>query len=568
MQLLDWFIVIAYLVWIVWTGVRLARKRDTMEGYLLAGRSLPWWAVGLSVMATQMSAITLVGATGQAYGDGMRFIQFYFGLPIAMVILCITVVPFFHRAGVYTAYEYLERRFDARTRALAGFLFLLSRGLSCGVIIAAPATILSVALGWSPTITILSMGAVTTLFTVLGGVRAVTWNDVRQMVIVGVGLTAVVVTIILALPDDIGFSGALNIAGAAGRLKTVDFSANLNETYTFWSGLIGGVVLMLSYFGCDQSQVQRFLTARSVNEGRISLLMSAFLKIPLQFGILLIGTLVFAAYHFVDPPLLFRRDVAEQVAAGPRHAEWEQLQGRYRGVLAERRAAALRWAEHSEGSGSDEALASYRAAVGRFDSVRAHAVALAVSQTGEKEYRDVNYVFPTFILEQLPTGLVGLMIAAIFAAAICAVAAELNALATTSVVDFYRRFVRPDATEKQSLRVSRLATIFWGTVACIVATYAVNLGSLIEVVNKFGSYFYGSLLGVFALAIGVRRSNGRGAFWGLIAGMATVATVALLLPRLSFLWLNVVGCSAALLVGAVLMPWRNDPSTPSVRANP
>lgn len=550
MQFLDWIVVALYLAWIVWTGVRISRKRDTMEGYLLAGRSLPWWAVGLSVMATQLSAITLVGATGQAYSDGMRFIQFYFGLPIAMVILCVTVVPFFHRAGVYTAYEYLEKRFDARTRALAGILFLLSRGLSCGVIIAAPATILSIAFGWSELVTILAMGIGTTIYTVLGGVRAVTWNDVKQMGVIGVGIVAVIVVILQMIPDEVGFKGALDIAGAAGRLKTIDTSINLNDTYTIWSGLIGGLVLMLSYFGCDQSQVQRYLTARSVNEGRVSLLMSAFLKIPLQFVILLIGVLVFAADHFVEPPLLFRRDVAEKLASGAQQEQWGLLQKEYHQALTERRSAALGWAS----ADSNRALLDrYRSTEGRVDSVRARAVALAKTLPGEKDYKDVNYIFPSFILQRLPVGLVGLMIAAIFAAAMSSIAAELNSLATTTVVDFYRRFFKPDATEQESLRASRIATVFWGVIACIVATYAVNLGSLIEVVNKFGSYFYGSLLGVFVLAIGVKRSNGRGAFWGLICGMTAVALVAVAYPELSFLWLNVVGCSAALVVGVMFM---------------
>src|SRR5512137_1447468 len=282
MHLLDWAVVVAYLVWIVWDGLKRSKATSEVEGYFLANRSLPWWAVGLSVMATQLSAITLVGTTGQGYADGLRFVQFYLGLPIAMIILSVTVVPFFYRAKVYTAYEYLERRFDGRTRTLASLLFLASRGLSCGVIVAAPAVILSIVLGWNLTLTVLAIGLPTAFYTMFGGVQAVTWTDVKQMAVIVAGVVAAVVVLIVGLPPAVGVGQALHVAGAAGRLRALDFSFNLNETYTFWSGIIGGLFLMLSYFGCDQSQVQRYLTAKSIEEGRDSLMMSAYVKIPLQ----------------------------------------------------------------------------------------------------------------------------------------------------------------------------------------------------------------------------------------------------------------------------------------------
>ena len=303
MHFIDWLIITIYLIWIVSDGLKRSKGLNAVRGYFLANRSLPWWAVGLTVMATQMSAITLVGTTGQGYTDGMRFVQFYFGLPVAMIILSVTLVPFFYRANVYTAYEYLERRFDVRTRTLASLLFLLSRGLQAGVVIAAPAVILSIILNLNLTITILAIGLPTTIYTMFGGVQAVTWTDVKQMVIIVAGLAAAIVGLVMGLPDEIGVGEALHVAGTTGRLLTLDFTFDLNETYTVWSGMIGGLFLMLGYFGCDQSQVQRYLTARSVTAGRQSLMMSAFAKIPLQALILLTGVLVFTFYLFNAPPL-------------------------------------------------------------------------------------------------------------------------------------------------------------------------------------------------------------------------------------------------------------------------
>ena len=347
MHWLDWLVVAAYLIWVVWDGLRRTQGGDRLEGYFLGNRSLPWWAVGLSVMATQLSAITLVGTTGQGYRDGLRFVQFYFGLPIAMLILAVTAVPFFYRAGVYTAYEYLERRFDAKTRALTSGLFLLSRGLQCGVIIAAPAVILSIVLGWNLSVTVLAIGLPTALYTIVGGVQAVTWTDVKQMVVIVMAVLAAVVVLVTGLPDSIGLGSALHVAGATGRLTAIDFRFDLTNTYTFWSGMIGGLFLMLSYFGCDQSQVQRYLTARSVDEGRQSLFMSAYVKIPLQALILLTGVLVFTYYLFVQPPMLFNpvHDADVQIGPGPgrvrrpRRAVRRGVHGAARGGRRARRGA-------------------------------------------------------------------------------------------------------------------------------------------------------------------------------------------------------------------------------------
>jgi len=559
MHSFDWLVVAAYLVWIVHDGLKRTKNAGEVEGYFLANRSLPWWAVGLSVMATQLSAITLVGTTGQGYADGMRFVQFYFGLPIAMILLSITLVPFFYRARVYTAYEYLEQRFDLKTRTLASLLFLLSRGMSCGAIIAAPAVILSIILDWNLTLTILAIGLPTILYTMVGGVQAVTWTDVKQMVVIVGGLLAAVGALLAGLPDGIGLGDALNVAGAAGRLTAIDFTFDVRQTYTFWSGLLGGLFLFLSYFGCDQSQVQRYLTARSVDEGRHSLLMSAYFKIPLQALVLLTGVLVFVFYLFNQPPMLFKQSAA-QIAQSDRAADYQAVETEFARAFESRKQAAVALAHAADDDARSGARAAFVAADTEVEAVRRRAGAIAAEVGGDEKYRDrtgdtpapdVNYVFPTFITTQMPVGLIGLMIAAIFAAAMSSIAAELNSLATSSVIDIYRRLLRPSESDAHYLTVSKAATAFWGGFACVVASFAAGLGSLIEVVNRFGSFFYGSLLGVFVLAVVFRRATGTGAFVGLIAGMAVVLTVAFhpSTSGISFLWQNPIGAIVVVVVG-------------------
>ena len=548
----DWLVIGGYLAWVLYDGLKRSRGADAVEGYFLAGRSLPWWAVGLSVMATQMSAVTLVGTTGQGYADGLGLVQMYFGLPPAMIILSVTLVPFLYRARVFTAYEYLERRFDRKTRALTGLIFLVSRGLAVGVIISAPAVVLSVVLGWDVTLTALAIGVPTTCYTMLGGVQAVAWADVKQMVIIVGGLLAVVAVLVAGLPGGVGLGDAMHLAGATGRVTAIDFSPDPGRTYTFWSGLVGGLFLMLGYFGCDQSQVQRHLTADSVDAARRSLLMSAYWKIPLQALILLTGVLVFIFYLFNAPPMLFDPVGAAAARDGGRSAEYAGLETEFARAFAARRDAADRLLEaRRDGSaGAVEAAAeAFRAGQRRLGAVRDRAAGLAEEATGE-EYADVNYVFPTFVVTHLPVGLVGLLIAAVFAAAMSSAAAELAALSTTTVIDFYRRFVNRGATDRHYLRVSKAATALWGAAATVFAVFAADLGSLIEVVNQVGSYFYGSLLGVFVLAVGFPRATADGAFLGLFAGMASVALVESV-ADVSFLWNNVVGTVAVVAVGLV-----------------
>jgi len=541
MRPFDWVVVVAYVTWVIVDGLRRSKGTDKVDGYFLANRSLPWWAVGLSVMATQMSAVTICCTTGLGYSTGLRFVQLYFGLPLAMIILSLTVVPFFTRARVYTAYEYLEKRFDARTRSLASLLFLLGRALSLGVTLAAPAVVMSAVLGWTLPVTVLAICIPMILYTTLGGVQAVAWTDVKQMFLVVGGMSAAVVILIYGIVEHVSFGQALGLAGATGRLKAIDFSFNVSERYTFWSGMIGGLFLMLSYFGCDQSQVQRYLTAKSIDEARSSLMMSAFVKIPLQLLILACGVLVFVFYLFQTPPMLFNRAYDAQVAAGPRAAEYSALQQRFDREIETRRDAAVR---NDRGA--------FLASDARVRDIRNNATAIVRQSTGDEGFNDVNYVFPTFITTRLPIGLVGLMIAAIFAAAMSASGGELNALATATIIDFYRRRFVTGATEAHYLLVSKAATIAWGLFACVVAIYAANQGALIEVVNRYGSLFYGSLLGVFILAIVTRRATARGAFWGMIAGMAVVLFVAFRMPWIEFLWHNVIGAVVVIVVGMVI----------------
>jgi len=542
MRYLDWAIVAVYLVYVIWDGIRMTKHSGSKEGYFLANRGLPWWAVGLSVMATQLSAITLVGTTGQAYSDGMRFIQFYYGLPFAMIILCVTVVPFFYRANVFTAYEYLEKRFDVRVRTLTSFFFLISRGLGVGTIISAPAIVLSIVFGWNLIATIFAIGLSTTIYTVFGGVQAVTWTDVKQMVVIFVGLGVCFFVILGSFPADVTLGDGLRLAGSLGKLEMVDTTFDLKEKYTLWSGLIGGLFLMLGYFGCDQSQVQRFLTAKSVDEGRTSLLMSAFLKIPMQFGILLIGIMVFIFYQFTPPPIVFN---AAEVAKAGQSEQFREIQQRYDTAHEDRRIAATQFA-----ADSPELRQSYIDADKRFNDSRKEAVSF-VRATSNASFNDINYVFPTFVLQNMPMGVIGLLIAAIFAAAMSSIAAELNALATATTIDFYRRLYKPEATDKHYVAVGRISTFIWGVFACIVAIFAANLGSLIEVVNKFGSFFYGSLLGVFVLAFVVKRARSRGAFFGLLFGIVSV-WVASIYTDIEFLWFNVIGCLVTVLAGYLI----------------
>jgi solute:Na+ symporter, SSS family len=540
---IDWVVLVVYFVGIVGFGIWVGRGTKQMSDFFLAGREMKWWAAGLSVMATQISAITFVGTTGQAYTQGMGFLVVYFGLPIAMVVLSLTLVPFFYRSGVFTAYEYLEKRFDTRTRTLTSLLFIFSRTLAMGVTLYAPSLVLSVILGWSETATILVMGGTTIVYVVHGGNKSVIWTDVVQMLIIWAGIFICAGAALAHLPEGVSLRDGLAIAQITNHLEMMDLSTDPSRTYTLWSGVIGGAFLAMAYFGADQSQVQRYLSARSLTEARLSLLFSGFLKVPMQFLILLTGVLVFVFYHFERPPLLWNAQEMHRLEVTLPADELASMQAALTTAHAARQAAASDYAR----TRSDASRVAYRAAHEKMDAVHAQASQRASQLTG-KPYNDTNYIFPSYVISRLSGGLAGLVMAVIFAAAMSTLAGEFNSVATASMVDFYQRFVRPDASTSHYLWASRLFTALWGCFACLVAFQVGRYGSAIEVVNKFGSYFYGSILGVFLLAILAPKASARGAFWGLLSGMAAVLLVALFTP-VSYLWHNVVGAVTVFVTG-------------------
>jgi len=546
MRPLDWAVMFTWLAFIVSYGLYRGRGSSTMNKYLLAGKTMPWYAMGLSIMATQASAITFISTTGQSYTDGMRFVQFYFGLPIAMVILCATAVPIFHRANVYTAYEYLEQRFDSKTRSLVSVIFLIQRGLAAGLSLYAPAVVLSVVLGWSDRTTTILMGVLIMAYISFGGIKAVTWADVQQMFLILCGLVLAMVLAVHLLPGNVSFRDAVSLAGAAGRLNAVTLHFDWNDRYNIWSGLIGGMFLALAYFGCDQSQVQRYLTGKSVTHSRLSLLLNAMAKIPMQFFILFIGAMVFVFFIFEQPPVLFQPVELRNVQQS---AQFPEVERRYQHAFEDRRTAADQYlaAEHAGDSAARQAsMQRYRSAQQELND--AHT---AGERLVGKEFDDTNYIFLSFVTRYLPVGVVGLLVAVIFSAAMSSTSGEINSLAAVTVIDIYRRHVKPDASDRHYLVASRMATVFWGCFAMGFAQYGKNFGALIQAVNVIGSLFYGGLLGVFVLAFFFRGVGANGAFFGVIAGEAAIFA-ANLFTNISFLWYNVIGCLVVVLVGVAV----------------
>jgi len=551
MRPLDWVVLVGSLVSIIAYGLYRGRGSNTVDRYLLAGKSMPWYAMALSIMATQASAITFISTTGQSYVDGMRFVQFYFGMPLAMVVLSATAVPIFHRAKVYTAYEYLENRFDAKTRALASVIFLMQRGLSVGLTFYAPAIVLSVIFGWPDRLTTLIIGVTVVIYTVTGGIRTITWTDVQQMLIILFGLLVALVMILWMLPRQVSILDAIHLAGAAGKLNAVTFHFDWNDRYNLWSGLIGGMFLALSYFGCDQSQVQRYLTGKSIAQSKLSLLFTAMAKIPMQFFILFIGAMVFVFYIFEPAPMVFQRAEYERIQRPEMRARYDPIAARYQDAIARRKTEALAIVEarHAhDPRAENEAMFRYRSAQRDVDTARLEGAHLVAATGGEKGFRDTNYIFLSFVTRYLPAGIVGLVIAVILAATMSSSSGEINSLATVSVVDIYKRHFRKDASDRHYLAASRLATAFWGAYAVAFSGFGKNLGSLIEAVNIVGSLFYGSLLGVFVLAFFFKRVTGTGAFVGLLAGEAAIFA-AFLFTGISFLWYNVIGCVVVIAAG-------------------
>lgn len=545
MRPLDWCVLVGCLALVVGYGTWRGRGSNTVKKYMLAGNSMPWYAIAFSIMATQASAITFISTTGQSYVDGMRFVQFYFGLPLAMIILSVTLVPLFHRAKVYTAYEYLEKRFDAKTRALASVIFLIERGLAIGISLYALAIVLSMILGWPDRITILIVGAVAVLYTATGGVVATTWTEFPQMMVMTSGLFGAFGAALWLLPTGISPLGAVKVAAAAGKLHMLVPQFSWSDRYNIWSGLLGGMFLALAYFGCDQSQVQRYLTGRSLKDSRLSLLFNGVAKIPLQMFILFIGAIVFSFYNFEKPPMVFDQTTLHQMEVSP---DYQHIIQRYDAAFEQRKAAATQLAEANPGSYDPPRAVTeeYRHADKEFSAARAEAIDLA-KKTNAGKFNDTNYIFLTFVTRYLLTGIVGLIIATIIGAAISSVSSEINSLATVTIIDIYKRHSRKPASDHHYLKTAKIATVFWGAYAVTTAGFGRNLGSLIEAVNILGSLFYGGLLGVFVLA-GIKRVTGNGAFFGVVFGEITIFGVAAF-TRISFLWYNVIGCLVVIGVG-------------------
>jgi solute:Na+ symporter, SSS family len=558
---LDWFVMVLTIIAIPSFGLWKGRGSKTVNQYLLAGKTMPWYAMGLSIMATQASAITFIATTGQAYVDGMRFVQFYFGLPIAMVILSATAVPIFHKSGVYTAYEYLEKRFDAKTRALAAVVFLIQRGMAVGLSIYAPAIVMSVIFGWPDRVTTLIIGAVCVLYTTKGGIPAVTWTDVMQMTIIFAGLILGLVTVVSLMPPSVSFADAVYLAGAVGKLNAVDLKFDPNSRYNLWSGVFGGAFLALGYFGCDQSQVQRYLTGKSVAQSRLGLLFNAMAKVPMQFFILFVGAMVFVFYLFIQPPMLFEKAAMKTVSAQSGFAAVQHhfdLAWHRRQKAAEALNAARKRDDATALAG---ATAEYRAAQKEIDEARNGGIQLWEKTQDQTplhgagltpgKFNDTNYIFLSFVTKYFPAGVIGLVIAVIFTAAMSSSSGELNSLAAVSVMDLYSRHFRKDASDRHYLLASRVFTAAWGAWAVVFAQYAKQLGSLVEAVNQVGSFFYPVLLGVFILAFFFRRVQGSAAFWAMVIGECAIVSCAVF-TKIAFLWYNVIGTLVVVACGVLL----------------
>jgi SSS family solute:Na+ symporter len=544
MSTIDWTVLIASLVFIVTYGVWKGRGSKNIQGYLMADRNIRWYIVALSVMATQASAITFLSTPGQAYADGMRFVQFYFGLPLAMIVLSITIVPIFHKLNVYTAYEYLENRFDLKTRGLAALLFLIQRGFAAGLTIYAPSIILSTLLGWNIYVTNLAIGVMVIIYTASGGSKAVSWTQTQQMIIIMFAMAGAFYMIIHLLPQNVSFTDALYVAGKMGKLNAIDFSFDLNNRYNIWSGVIGGFFLALAYFGTDQSQVQRYLTGKSITHSRLGLLTNGLVKVPMQFFILLLGAMVFVFYQFTAPPLFFNKVESQAVRDSKLGEKYRAIERQYKAASNEK-TELIKLLVKARQQGDEEVLAGVEDRLDRAEEkvndLKAQGVALIRKHSANENIGDTNYIFLSFVLKYMPVGLLGLIIAAIVAASMSSTSSELNALASTTVVDIYKRMMKTEASDRHYLNASKLLTVAWGIFAIIFAQYANRLGTLVEAVNILGSLFYGTILGIFLVSFYLKFVRGGAAFYAAI--LAEIGVIlCYLFTRISYLWYNVVGC--------------------------
>ncbi len=547
MNQIDWLVLGLTLSGIVGFGLWKGRSsKKNIEGFLLADRQLPWYHVTLSVMATQASAITFLSAPGQAYTDGMRFVQFYFGLPLAMTVLSVTFIPMFKKMQVYTAYEFLEGRFDLKTRVLTSLLFLIPRALSTGVTIAAPSIILSTILGWDLYWTDIMTGTIVTLYCMFGGSKTISYTQMQQMFVVLVGMLLAGYMVVHLLPAEMGFVDTLKVAGKMGKLNVIDWKFDLNNRYNVWSGLIGGFFLQLSYFGTDQSQVGRYLSGESVGESRLGLLMNGILKIPMQFLILLVGALVFVFYQFHEAPLFFNQTELSKVSST---SEYQQIEGHNKQLFEQKQAAVYRLSSALKSGNTQEIETAKTTVLGidkQVNGLRDEVKTLIKKNDEHAETNDTNYIFLSFVTKYLPVGMVGLLIAVILLASMGSMASAFSSLTSCTIVDIYKRLLNPNASDSHYLTTSRLVTLGWGIFCIIVAQFAANLGSLIEAVNILGSWFYGTILGVFLVAFYFRKIHGDAVFWAAI--LAEVFVIyAWWIDLTAFLWLNLIGCVLVIL---------------------
>ena len=565
----DWIILVITLAGIITYGLYKSRTTHNLEGYILANRSLPWGLVLLSIMGTQASAITFLSAPGQAYTDGMRFVQYYFGLPLAMIVICIFFVPVFSKLKVYTAYEFLENRFDGKTRTLTSFLFLLSRGVSTGISVFAPSIILSSLLGWNIYWTNLFMGGLLIIYTLSGGAKAVAYTQRLQLIIIFVGMFLAAYMVVHMLPKGVGFTDALQVSGKLGRLNviTTGFEKgngfDWGDKYNIWSGVIGGFFLALSYFGTDQSQVGRYLTAKSLKESRIGLLMNGIVKVPMQFAILLIGALVFTFYQFNDAPIFFNQAQLNKLENTSYKDSLHVAQKTYDDLLKQKKITVALFADAQTGVEKNNRTLELRQLQQQSDSIRKKVKTWMQAGKVEGDNSDTNYIFLRFVVDNLPVGMVGLLIAIIFLASWGSIAAAINSLASSTMIDFHRRFSKKEITSEAEYRMSKRYTLLWGIFCIVVAMYSYNIGnSLIETVNELGSIFYGPILGVFLVALFFRKiKNGTAVFYATLLTQLLIFAIyipaKLKLIGLGFLWLNPIGAFGVIFFALLLHPILN-----------
>ncbi|HSC52210.1 MAG TPA: sodium:solute symporter [Phnomibacter sp.] len=551
MAFIDWLVLVATLAGIISYGLYKSKHEKNIEGYFLSSRSMPWWLVLLSIMGTQASAITFISAPGQAYTDGMRFVQYYFGLPIAMVVICAFFVPIYQKLRVRTAYEFLEQRFDLKTRTLASFLFLIGRGLSTGISIYAPAIILSTLLGWNIYLTNLVMGGLLIIYTVGGGAKAVAYTQQLQFIIIMLGMFLAAYTVVQLLPEGIGFKEAISSGGQMGKMNIISSGVTDNgfdwkDKYNIWSGVIGGFFLALSYFGTDQSQVGRYLTAKNTRESRLGLLMNGLVKVPMQFFILLVGVLVFAFYQFKEAPIFFNQTLVEQAKQTSYKPALEKVEQEYHVLQNQGIQQRLQLTKSFNSAG----LVKLRENYAEQQVLRSQYATLLKEAVPSGESNDTNYVFLHFVIQYLPKGLVGLLIAVIIIAAWGSIAAALNSLASSTVIDIHCKVFQKDCDEKTAYRLGWQYTLGWGLFSVAVAMFATNMGSLIEAVNVLGSLFYGVILGIFLVAFFIKRIQGTAVFWSAVISELIIITI-YNMQVVSFLWLNLVGAVLVVAIAAI-----------------